>query len=147
MQEKKEGEMVEEEVIEEVIEDKPEDKDELDNEFDDDGDDDDDDFVEEEVVEEDDDFRTVELDSFDCGECLEINKKKDEVAGQVNLVAGEIERKKMLLSKLMEKEIKLQEQFELKKQEFKVRYRLVDEYKWSINLFEGTAVGKRQETD
>lgn len=145
MQEEKDGTM-EEEVIEEVIEVKPKDDDFVEEE---DTKDDDDDFVEEQIIDDDDDdeLRTIELEAFDCGECIELNNKKEELSAQINLVAGELERKKALLSRMMEKEMKLQEQFELKKQDLKMRYGLVDDYRWNINLFEGTAIGKRQETD
>lgn len=91
-----------------------------------------------------DDVRNVDVDPFDCGECLEVNNRKNEVSVRADRLAGEIRRKQKELDKLLIEEEKLTEEFSQKIKAIKMRYNLVDEFNWQVNLQDGTAVGKRK---
>ena len=132
MKEERNEEMEEKEVIEEEMEDEVE-------EYTED--------IEERIVNAEDMEREkveIELHHFDCDEILGMAGEKAEIDSQTDKVAGEIERRKVVLRKLIEKAEEVYMKIKEKKGEIKDRYDLSDDYEWTIDVYEGVAKGVKK---
>lgn len=91
------------------------------------------------------DKEVINIDPYDCKKLAEVESMRVKMEHNINVLAGELVRKKLLLDNLIQREKDLYVELEKEKEHLKTRYNLTEEYNWDIRVQEEIIVGTKRQ--